>query len=58
MVFSPVILRTKISTGPDKRKKVHMLVPDFYSKSALMLIPFQSQIVRQPLRDDLLLSDE
>lgn len=56
IVFSPVLLKTKISK--DKRSTVTLLVPDFFVPTYHMLVPTTIQIVRQPMRDDLILSEE
>jgi len=57
MIFNPVLLKTKI-TKHGSHKLVQILIPDFFVQTFMMLIPFQVQVVRQPLRDDLLLSKE
>jgi hypothetical protein len=58
IVFNPTLLRTKISKLPKGTKQLQILVPDFCEATFLMMAPFSVQAVRQPLRDDLLLTDE
>lgn len=55
-VFNPVLLKLKVSKG--LRKKVEVLVPDFCVGTFAFLVPCQVQMIRQPMRDDLMLSSE
>lgn len=61
IVFNPFWLKVKVSKTQvnykDKRA-VSFLIPDFCQDSFIMLVPYQLQMVKQPLRHDLSLSEE
>ena len=62
MVFHPLWLKVKINkqqaTAWRTKRVISMLVPDFCTETFVMLIPYQQQLVKMALRQDLVLSDE
>lgn len=62
MVFHPLWLKFKTAkqqaTAWRTKRLVSVLVPDFCNDTFVMLIPYQQQVVKMPLRNDLQLSEE
>ena len=62
LVFHPLWLRVKVTKQQAHawrtKKTVTFLVPDFCQDTFVMLVPYQQQVVKMPLREDLVLSQE
>ena len=62
LVFHPIWLKVKVTKQQAHawrtKRLVTFLVPDFCQDAFLMLVPYQQQVVKMPLRDDLVLSQE
>lgn len=61
IVFVPFWLKVKVTkTGTDRgaKRQITFIVPDFSQDSFVQLFPTTLQIVRMPVRDDLILSQE
>lgn len=62
VVFNPFWLRVKVSKlqahAWRTKRQVTFLIPDFAQETFVLLVPTQLQVVKMPMRDDLMLSDE
>lgn len=62
LVFHPLWLKFKTTkqqaTQWRTKRVISVLVPDFCQDTFVMMIPYQQQVVKMPLRTDLMLSEE
>jgi hypothetical protein len=61
-VFNPVMLSTKISKSQQTngvfKKQLSMYFAEFTCQAFIIVVPFIAQQVKQPMREDLVLTEE